>query len=293
MSNHIFWLCSYPKSGNTLIRLIIAALFFTKDGVVNLDLIKYISNFESTRNLNFIKDKNKNDFNNLNKLEILSKYLIESQSKKNLGLKEDFGFFKTHSANMKIINYNFTKVENIRGFIYIVRDPRDVIISWSHYANISIAESVKFITNKDACINWINSENSFLDKKIIPQVFLSTWDTHVTSWIYQLKKTPKLIIKYEEIVEKKKETILKIIDFFENNYKIKFINIENKLNNIIKTTTIKNLQKEEKNKLKDQKLSNPFFRIGKSKQWKNVLTNEQNKLICEKFGETMKVFDYI
>jgi len=293
MSNHIFWLSSYPKSGNTIVRLIIAALFFSKDGVVNLDLIKYISNFENTSNLNFIKYKNNNDFNNLDKLEILSKYLILSQSKKNLNIKEDFRFFKTHSANMEIFNNCFTKEENIRGYIYIVRDPRDVIISWSHYSNTSIAESIKFITNKDACINWINNKNSLLDKKIIPQVFLSKWDTHVNSWIYKFKKKPNLILKYEDIIERKKETILKIINFLEENYKIRFINIENKLNNIIKTTTIKNLQKEEKNKLKEQNSSNPFFRIGKSKQWKNILTNEQNGLICEKFRETMESFDYI
>ena len=81
MSNHIFWLSSYPKSGNTLTRLIVAALFFSKDGFVNLDLIKYISNYESTRNLNFIKENNYDDFRKLNKLEILSEYYLESQSK--------------------------------------------------------------------------------------------------------------------------------------------------------------------------------------------------------------------
>ena len=293
MSNHIFWLSSYPKSGNTLMRLILSALFFSKDGLVNLDLIKYISNYESTRNLNFIKDKNYDDFTQLNKLEILSKYYLNSQSKQNLGLNEDFGFFKTHSANLKIFNNNFTLENNVRGLIYIIRDPRDIIISWSNYANVSIKESIKFITNQNACINWHNSENSFLDKKIIPQVFLSKWDTHVISWIDKFEKKPKLILKYEDIIEKKKEIILKIINFFESNYKIKFINIENKLNNIIETTTIHNLKKEEINKSSEKNLLNPFFRKGKSKQWKNILTNEQSEIICEKFKKVMEMFDYI
>ena len=114
MSKHLFWLASYPKSGNTLTRLIIAALFFTKDGVVNIDVGKFISNFESTRNLNFIKSKSQSDFRNLDKLEILSKYFLQAQSKTNLYLKEDFGFFKTHSANIKIFNNPFTLIENLR-----------------------------------------------------------------------------------------------------------------------------------------------------------------------------------
>ena len=32
MSKHIFWISSYPKSGNTLVRAMISALFFSKDG---------------------------------------------------------------------------------------------------------------------------------------------------------------------------------------------------------------------------------------------------------------------
>ena len=154
MSKHIFWLASYPKSGNTLTRLILAALFFSKDGRISLDLTKYISNYESTRNLNFIKKINYNDFNRLDKLEILLKYSTLTQAKENLGLKEDFWVFKTHSANFKMLNNNFTIEDNIRGIIYIVKIPRDVLISWSHYANISIKESIDFITNESACTNW-------------------------------------------------------------------------------------------------------------------------------------------
>ena len=33
------WLASYPKSGNTLVRSMLAAYFFSKDGVYNFDLL--------------------------------------------------------------------------------------------------------------------------------------------------------------------------------------------------------------------------------------------------------------
>ena len=111
--------------------------------------------------------------------------------------------------------------------------------------------------------------------------------------IDKFEKKPKLILKYEDIIENKKEIILKIINFFESNYKIKFINIENKLNNIIETTTINNLKKEEINKSSEKNLLNPFFRKGKSRQWKNILTNEQNEIICQKFKKVMEMFNYI
>ena len=42
MSKKIFWIASYPKSGNTLIRAILASLFFTKDGIFSFEILKKI-----------------------------------------------------------------------------------------------------------------------------------------------------------------------------------------------------------------------------------------------------------
>ena len=39
------WLASYPKSGNTLVRSMLAAYFFSKDGIYNFDQIKNIKQF--------------------------------------------------------------------------------------------------------------------------------------------------------------------------------------------------------------------------------------------------------
>ena len=43
MSKHIFWISSYPKSGNTLIRSMLSAYFFSKDGNFSKEIIKNIS----------------------------------------------------------------------------------------------------------------------------------------------------------------------------------------------------------------------------------------------------------
>ena len=41
----IIWLASYPKSGNTLVRSMLSAYFFTKDGKFNFEIIKNITQF--------------------------------------------------------------------------------------------------------------------------------------------------------------------------------------------------------------------------------------------------------
>ena len=49
MSKHIFWIASYPKSGNTLLRLILYSLFFTTDGKSNLSHLNSIPPFEKNK----------------------------------------------------------------------------------------------------------------------------------------------------------------------------------------------------------------------------------------------------
>ena len=41
----IIWLASYPKSGNTLVRSMLSAYFFSEDGLYNFELIKNIKQF--------------------------------------------------------------------------------------------------------------------------------------------------------------------------------------------------------------------------------------------------------
>ena len=48
MNNQIFWLSSYPKSGNTLLRSILISLFFTTDGLFSLENAKNIMQFDIT-----------------------------------------------------------------------------------------------------------------------------------------------------------------------------------------------------------------------------------------------------
>ena len=41
----IFWIASYPKSGNTWLRTLISSYYYSKDGIFHHDLIKNIGQF--------------------------------------------------------------------------------------------------------------------------------------------------------------------------------------------------------------------------------------------------------
>ena len=50
-----------------------------------------------------------------------------------INLKTQTNYLKTHNALCTINNFKFTDKNNTLGAIYLVRDPRDVIVSYAHH----------------------------------------------------------------------------------------------------------------------------------------------------------------
>ena len=232
MTNHIFWLSSYPKSGNTLIRSILISLFFTENGEFKIENFYKIKQFDICKlayenkklfGKNFLKIKN---------IEIFYQYLLELQTREKLKLNENnFMFLKTHSGLFNILDNPFTTEENTLGFFYIIRDPRDVCISWSKHTGLSIDESIKFMLNENSLLHWkesSNKKNYFINENR-PRSYVSSWDRHVISWTQVNWRKPYKVFRFEDLVYEKKDTTFKIINFFEEIYNFKFTNKEEKI----------------------------------------------------------------
>ncbi len=280
-SKGIIWIASYPKSGNTWIRSIIASMLYTKDGKFNFELIKKIDQFETLQNFKFLKKNNIDHFEKLNKMNIVSQYWLEAQ--KQLIEKNRILFFKTHSANYSYDNLFFANNQTTKGCIYIVRDPRDIVISYSKFLGISIEEMTKIITLKE---NKIYGPN----KKI--GVFLTRWDYHVASWI-RINK-PKLIIRYEDMLSNPRQLIMQIAKYLKEDLNIKINISEEKIKNIFDTTSFSKLRDEEgKRGFFESSKNSVFFRSGKKNQWQGILTKKQQLFIEESFNHYMIMYKYI
>ena len=292
MSKHIFWIASYPKSGNTLLRSIIASLFFSENGLFDFDLLKKIVSFEEIGRLKKIVEmkQHKSLLNFIGNSNLVYDNMENLQSKSLLGFKEDFAFFKTHFCalfnNKKLIIEN-----NTRGVIYILRDPRDVCISWANHASLSLNKSIDFVINKNGFIRWTGT-GKFEKYKNIP-VHISNWENHIVSWTKEMKNVPSLVLRYEDLVYNKEKVISLIIKFFENEFNLKILNQELKIKNILKSTDFLTLQKNEKELgFNEAAEGRQFFSKGKKNQWKKQLDNNQIQKIQDKFKSTMNKYSF-
>ena len=78
-------------------------------------------------------------------------------------ISQGFGFIKSHSSYMAISNNWFTNSSNTAGYIYIVRDPRDVAISWAKHANLTYDKSIDFMLDFNSCIEWARANSELPD----------------------------------------------------------------------------------------------------------------------------------
>ena len=67
----ILWIASYPKSGNTLLRAMISAYFYSEDGNFNFNLLKNIKQFPDE---SLFKNLNIKISNELEVVEIILKF---------------------------------------------------------------------------------------------------------------------------------------------------------------------------------------------------------------------------
>ena len=274
----IIWLASYPKSGNTWIRSFLCTYLFLDIDKENFsfDVLRHIPSFPSKKlfNAHGLDPKN---------IQEVAETWIKVQRKINLNKK--INFLKTHNASGNYNKHYFTDKNNTLGAIYIVRDPRDVLVSYSRYIKKNIRETLKLISS-DNHIGFLE------DHEGVEGEIRGSWSQHYNSWKnFNIKET--IIIKYEDLIEDPFGNFLKVINYLNKLFKLKVD--EEKIKKCIKITNFNNLQNLEKKT--GYKLTNtleaPFFNTGKTKQWQKELDQKTINIIEKKFEKEMRELNYI
>jgi len=276
------WLASYPKSGNTLMRALLSSYFFSNDGIFNFDLIKNIKMFPKK----ILFESNGIDVND--EKETIKNYIKIQES---INIKNSVQFMKTHSYLFNIENNQFTSLELSLGAIYIVRDPRNVVLSLSNHASQSIEKSAE-----DLIIGRVFLDNNKDDMKI----YAGTWAGNFNSWKAFKSINKYLLVRYEDLIENKDKIFYEILKFIHNLKKTDFILDKKKFNNALETTDFSRLQKlESEQGFQESKIDNKtgnkvkFFNLGKNTNWQSALNFTLQCKIQKAFEKEMIELGYL
>ena len=280
----IFWIASYPKSGNTWLRALLSSYFYSEDGVFNQNLLKNIAQFPERRYFS--------EFNYDAKIVTdTSKFWIKAQEKINLNNK--LNIFKTHNILGSINNNNFTNKKNTVGAIYIVRDPRNVLTSLQNHYELSEDEALKFMLSEKKYIYDYHVKNDFSDFQ-----FISSWEKNYKSWINQ-KIFPIKLIRYEDLSVRTLEILAEIIEFIQNitQEKKEFNNL--KAQNCVKSTNFENMKNIEQNNgfiesvlSKNDSKKIPFFHLGPKNNWQSIFDKNYQKKLKLIFENNLRELNY-
>ncbi len=277
----IIWLASYPKSGNTWLRMFLRAYFLSEDKKFSINdegEAEYeAKTFPNTKML-------KENKINYHKFEEIVKNWLKLQTFINLNNK--INFLKTHNGNFNINGFPFTNSMNTAGGIYIVRDPRDVVLSLSNHFNISHEQAVNNMQNMQHYEFYeVNLSKGY------KRTIMGNWSSNYNSWRYYKGRNIHLV-KYEDMIKEPVNTFYKILKYI-NLFKTLDLD-ERKIKKAIEITSFKNLSKMENEKgFKELGSGSNFFRKGKIGDWQESLEPKLVKEIEKSFKKEMKELGYI
>ena len=277
----IIWLASYPKSGNTWVRAFLSSILYSEKGINNFSTLHKIEQFPKKEHFEDLIE----DLQNPKKI-----FENWKNAQNKINLNKNIKLLKTHHVLCKIDNFEFTDNSNSLGVIYVVRDPRTVLLSIKHHFGMkSLDEARDFITNENIWLG-INKSEKYKNKSNKVPTLIGSWRVNYLSWKNKIQNY--LIVKYEDLLENPQIEFFKISKFVEKLMNCKFN--EEKIKNAIETTSFKTLQKlEEKGLFTEQGQGARFFNSGPNTDWKTQLDKNIIDEINLKFKNEMVELGYL
>ena len=277
----IVWIASYPKSGNTWMRMFIYQLMRIMGGHPRepdeLNKLDRASMYEA-RLFGLFEQALGKPLATASRIEVTNvRALVHSTIADRTG---SVALVKTHNVlghlgGMPIINMAVSA-----GSIYVVRDPRDIAPSLARHLGAPIDEAIRVMSQNGYSTN--NSEETAFET-------WGTWSEHVHSWTMQPSEA-SLVIRYEDLMAKPAETFTAVVKHLRQHAAT-----PGQIAEAIELSSFDKLkaQEDEYDFRERSPRSDRFFATGKAGAWRDKLSEAQAGAIVEAHSAQMRKFGYL
>jgi len=271
----IIWLASYPKSGNTWLRVFLHNLLLNTNKPAN---INDLNNLTIAGNSEYWLEKvTGKPFDSFTEKEAVA--LTPKIHKAFTRIRSDSVFVKTHNSMSKVYGIPLITPEYTAGAIYVLRNPLDTVISLADHFGISLDDGIDMLNDTHSTISSDNIQTA---------EHLGSWSNHVMSW-KSVNKSALHFLRYEDMLNKPEKAfggLAKFLGLSPPKFRLK------KAINFSSFDTSRK-QEEEKGFIEQSDKTDRFFRVGKAGQWKNILSDDQINRVIDANYEVMEEHGYL
>ncbi|MFD1626874.1 sulfotransferase domain-containing protein [Azospirillum griseum] len=267
----LVWLASYPKSGNTWVRVLLSNLTVGGNAPVDINKLPDDDNPMGRRRFtdDTLVDPGLLDRRELERMRPAYHDFIAAQ------LTTAF-FCKTHD---RFSNRDGAPSlgSAARAALYLLRDPRDVAVSLSHHFNQSL----------DAAVAMMGDGEQIFGGGRQIRYLLGDWGCHVTGWIEQ-RLIPVKAVRYEDLRVDPAACFADILAF------LGVTATDEEIRRAVGHSDLAELQRQEAARGFVESLPGQerFFRSGRVGEWREVLAPRHVATIEGRFGGVMERWGY-
>ena len=279
----VVWLASYPKSGNTWVRFLLANFLADSEAPVSINDIH--------RHLPSMGSSSRRDF----ELEIGTSssectdaeadMLLPTLHRRRAARAAKAGktiFCKVHDACRRTSAGDPLIPEEVTlGALYVLRHPLDVAVSDAFYSNLTFSQSVAHLNNPHT------TQAGVSEPQLLQVLF--DWSGHVRSWTGA--PFPVLAVRYEDLLADAPGQLGRMARFL----RLEGADDEGRLRRAAAFSSFDRLREAEDREGFEEGwrgLTQPFFRCGESGAWRRHLNAEQVRSVLDAHAETMAAFGY-
>jgi len=278
--NKIYWLASYPKSGNTWTRIFITNYINDKDEPADINKLRG-GPIASDRD---IFDRWAGVEASDLTFEDIADLRPHVYRQMALHIMHPL-YIKVHDACIRNSDGDILFPSDVTGaVVYLIRNPLDVAVSYSHHSGRPIEKVVENLCNPDG---YVYEDPTRLPPQL-PQRLLS-WSDNVRSWVDDSGLRVE-VVRYEDMKSNPEDTFTRIV---------RTLDLDLDQGKLSKAITFSNFdlvrEQESVSGFRERHIraDQPFFREGRTGGWQDELPQELADRIINNHKDVMHRFGYL